>query len=99
MKNYYSTKGLDYDKSKGKMRRNTSTKAMLARMFGDKKHKPCAYCGKILTLENASFDHVKPISKGGYDRIGNGAVSCKDCNSRKGSKTAGEFLQELRATA
>ena len=99
MKNYYSTKGIDYDKRKMKMRRNNSTKAMLVVLFAGKKHKPCAYCGKRLILENASFDHVKPISRGGYDKPQNGAVSCKTCNSRKGSKTAGEFLQELKEAA
>jgi len=67
------------------------------RLFGGRKHRPCAYCGKTLSLDTATFDHVVPLSKGGYDKTKNGALACRKCNTRKGVKSAEEFLKKIAA--
>lgn len=41
----------------------------------------CAYCGR--EDQRLSVDHIIPRAKGGSARIGNLAIVCVDCNSRK----------------
>lgn len=74
-------------------RRTLDTSKALERLFGNRKHKPCAYCGKRLTLQTATFDHVKAFSQGGYDKTKNGAIACRPCNRRKGAMTREQFLK------
>lgn len=61
-------------------------------MFGKRKRKPCYYCGRTLTLDTATFDHVIPRSDGGYDKKKNGVIACGYCNNKKGSMSVSEFL-------
>ena len=49
----------------------------------------CAYCGWGETA--FEIDHVRPKSRGGSDRVSNLVLSCHDCNSAKGDRTAAEF--------
>jgi 5-methylcytosine-specific restriction endonuclease McrA len=60
-------------------------RAYLLEKFGHR----CAYCGR----SDVAFelDHVWPKSRGGSDRVSNLALSCHDCNSLKGNRTAAEF--------
>ncbi len=76
--------------------KRTSNKNKLAILFAGRKHRPCVYCGKALTLQSASFDHVKPLSAGGYDRAKNGEVTCKQCNNAKGSMSKGEYMAKVK---
>ena len=49
----------------------------------------CAYCGhsdRLLIVE-----HIIPVSRGGVTTISNLTISCYDCNTAKGTKTASEF--------
>lgn len=41
----------------------------------------CAYCGR--EGQRLSVDHIVPRAKGGSGKIGNLAIVCVDCNSRK----------------
>lgn len=43
----------------------------------------CEYCG---SLENLSWDHLIPRSRGGPDTAENHVLACRMCNSSKGSK-------------
>ena len=43
----------------------------------------CLICG---TKEKLTIDHIKPISKGGSNKIENLQTLCASCNSNKGSK-------------
>jgi 5-methylcytosine-specific restriction endonuclease McrA len=49
----------------------------------------CAYCGK----DNAPLevDHIVPRSRGGTNRVSNLTLACRECNQKKGNKTAAEF--------
>lgn len=46
----------------------------------------CQYCGKHFKRQKLTMDHVYPKSKGGMLNWQNVVLSCKGCNSRKGSK-------------
>ena len=61
-------------------------RAVLAR-FGN----CCAYCGRGDVVLN--HDHVVPLSRGGANDIMNIVPACRSCNSKKGTKTAAEFLE------
>jgi 5-methylcytosine-specific restriction endonuclease McrA len=49
----------------------------------------CVYCGRGETA--LEIDHVVPRSRGGTERVSNLVLSCHDCNSAKGDRTAAEF--------
>jgi 5-methylcytosine-specific restriction endonuclease McrA len=55
-------------------------KEEIFRLYGEK----CLACGSI---KNIALDHIKPVSKGGENKIENLQPLCKSCNSKKGSKT------------
>lgn len=68
-----------------KTKRNTrscrnSKKIMLAL------HPYCILCGGKVTAENASCEHVIPLSKGGTNKWYNLGLSHKDCNTNRGDK-------------
>jgi len=50
----------------------------------------CQYCGKKMP-ERLEVDHIIPRSRGGTTTTDNLAVSCHNCNQRKGKQTAIEF--------
>lgn len=86
-----------YNARKKKNVRGMKTRGALKRLFDGRKHRPCVYCGKRLSLETASFDHVKALSQGGYDKTRNGAISCRPCNQRKGSMSREQFVNLVSA--
>lgn len=45
----------------------------------------CIYCGTKLDKENATADHIIPISEGGNNCQVNLVVCCKDCNNERGN--------------
>ncbi len=49
----------------------------------------CVYCGRGERV--FEIDHVVPSSRGGSDRVSNLVLSCHDCNTAKGNRTAAEF--------
>ncbi len=54
----------------------------------------CQYCGIKCTYREATRDHVVPRAHGGRTTWQNTVLSCKNCNTRKGSQscdTAGMF--------
>lgn len=46
----------------------------------------CAYCGKFLTMDEVTMDHVIPKSKGGTNDWDNVVASCGPCNHSKTNK-------------
>ncbi len=51
----------------------------------------CAYCHKVVKLEDATVDHRTPTSRGGTDDMSNLCMSCASCNESKGRRTSTEF--------
>jgi CRISPR/Cas system Type II protein with McrA/HNH and RuvC-like nuclease domain len=45
----------------------------------------CLYCDSKLTIDNATADHIVPISEGGNNCQVNLVVCCKDCNNERGN--------------
>ena len=51
----------------------------------------CQYCTNTFKVEELTFDHVLPRSKGGTTMWENVVTCCRSCNTQKGNKT----LQKL----
>jgi 5-methylcytosine-specific restriction endonuclease McrA len=47
----------------------------------------CLRCGRQEPSIELTLDHVRPLSKGGENKIGNAQPLCQHCNSKKGVKT------------
>lgn len=62
-------------------RRNTLYK-MLSKRFGIV---PCFVCQAHVAEQDATLEHIKPLSKGGTDDMANLSISHRDCNIRRGN--------------
>lgn len=58
----------------------------------EKHNRKCFYCGK--TVSNFEVEHMFPKSRGGSNHIDNLTLSCHDCNQKKGTLTAEEFIRQ-----
>ena len=58
----------------------------------EKHNRKCFYCGK--TVSNFEVEHMLPKSRGGSNRIDNLTLSCHDCNQKKDTLTAEEFIKQ-----
>ena len=54
----------------------------------------CAYCGKKLTPDTATIDHILPKHKGGHNVRSNMACCCSSCNRSKGSSLVENWYTE-----
>ncbi len=55
----------------------------------------CAICGKSITLEEMTIDHIIPASKGGGKDFANMQCTCDSCNCMKHYLTQNEFFKKL----
>ncbi len=55
----------------------------------------CTYCGRWLTLDDMTVDHIQPTLRGGPDTLDNTVVSCLACNAKKGDMNHLEFRHWL----
>ena len=62
----------------------------------EKHGRKCFYCGKAVS--DFEVEHMLPKSKGGSNCIDNLTLSCHDCNEKKGTLTAEEFIQQTLPT-
>lgn len=58
----------------------------------------CQYCVKKFHFSELTFDHVKPVSKGGQTSWNNIVTCCKKCNTKKGAKSIKETGFKLLKT-
>jgi len=54
----------------------------------------CMGCGKQLSLDELTRDHITPLSRGGGDEIENIFPLCQSCNSRKHTRGAGWYAEQ-----
>lgn len=59
----------------------------------------CVYCDEDLRSAEIHLDHVIPESKGGLTTVDNLQVTCRRCNTAKGTLTESEFTARLRQRA
>ena len=52
----------------------------------------CVYCASWLGYDNATLDHVQPLSHGGAHAPGNVVAACARCNLMKGDMLPHEFF-------
>lgn len=52
----------------------------------------CIYCEEKLNSENATADHIIPISSGGNNCQVNLLVCCRDCNEERGNLDFKKYL-------
>jgi 5-methylcytosine-specific restriction endonuclease McrA len=57
------------------------------------KNSSCIYCQTKLTQENATSDHIVPISNGGNNCQVNLIVCCSSCNTERGNTNFIEFIK------
>ena len=50
---------------------------------------PCWICRQPVAPEDATLEHIKPLSEGGSSHIENLAISHGECNNRRHAKRAG----------
>jgi hypothetical protein len=55
----------------------------------------CCYCDKLLTIENATMEHIVPDSKRGTFNTTNLTVSCYTCNNNRGNKPFFEYIKQF----
>lgn len=56
----------------------------------------CQYCGKKPPIEELTYDHVIPRSRGGLTNWTNIATACGPCNLKKADRTPAEARMKLR---
>ena len=72
----------------------TRRRRMKARLFAGRTRVACCFCGKLLTIKQATIEHIVPKSRGGEFEFENLTLSCQPCNSRRGDIGYDEFLGE-----
>jgi len=58
----------------------------------------CQFCGRALTAEEGTIDHVVPRSRGGRTTWENCVLACAPCNRRKADRTPAEAGMRLLTT-
>lgn len=62
-------------------------------------HRGCAYCGKELTLDTYTLDHILARKHGGDNSWHNLIAACKQCNQKKADKLLENSGMHLRYPA
>lgn len=55
----------------------------------------CVYCKRSIDLQEATVDHVVPLSRGGSNRVKNMRNACKWCNMSKGNLSEKAFCSVI----
>lgn len=57
----------------------------------------CALCGREMTLDQVTLDHIIPLAKNGPDRVDNLQICCKGCNLLKGAALQEDFANRVNS--
>ena len=57
----------------------------------------CALCGREMTLDQVTLDHIIPLAKNGPDRVDNLQICCNGCNLLKGAALPEDFANRVIA--
>ncbi len=57
----------------------------------------CLGCRKKVPMGGMQVDHIKPLSRGGGERLTNLQLLCGRCNAMKGDGTMAELRKRLKA--
>ena len=82
------------DKKSKKIKRkhySASTKRLMYEKYNGK----CQLCGKKLTLEDMTLDHIIPLAAGGIDDVENLWIACKQCNWIKADTLPEDFQKRI----
>lgn len=55
----------------------------------------CQYCARVLKQDEYTYDHVKPVSRGGKSTWKNLVLACVECNMHKANRTPEEAGMRL----
>lgn len=55
----------------------------------------CVYCRRTIARENATIDHIVPLSQGGNDQSHNRVLCCRRCNQAKGDFSLEQWISML----
>ena len=72
-------------------KRSPGTRKMLYHQFDGR----CQLCGKKLTLENMTLDHIIPLDLGGEDELSNIQIACASCNTLKRNILPDDFTNRV----
>lgn len=64
-------------------------------IFGNDTIKYCCYCEIPLSFEEATVEHIIPISKGGPDKLENLTIACPSCNNHRDSSYSFEEWRDI----
>lgn len=86
--------GLKYNGKNVKRR----TAGFAKEFINNNKDASCIYCDTKLDYENATADHIIPISKGGNNTQINLVVCCKLCNNERGNLDFKEYMSKKNSS-
>ena len=52
-------------------------------------------CGRKITFEDMTIDHIIPLSLNGIDNVSNLQCACYACNEFKGSVLPDDFMERI----
>mgnify|MGYP000916555126 FL=1 len=79
-----------YKVSRGKGRINFPKE--VRKLIYDTAKGRCALCGKKITYDKMTLDHIVPLAMNGADDVSNLQYTCEACNLFKGSVLPDDFM-------
>lgn len=55
----------------------------------------CVLCGRKITYDIMTLDHIRPLAMGGADNVTNLQCTCESCNLFKGSVFPDDFMERV----
>lgn len=88
-------KCLKKSQPKSKRRKRHQYSADTRKLIYDKYDGRCQLCGKKLSLQEMTLDHIIPLAVGGVDDISNLWTACESCNQAKADSLPENFFDRI----